>query len=160
MHDTALEDLCRKRPRSLRELLAVTGFGERRSEMYGSEIFAAFDRFESGARASAAQLSVPGAADETLRLLAEGKNFEQIAEIRGRRRETVVGRVAELIEKGQLAYNPAWVDPAHAEQIEAACARLGTQWLKPLKEAVAPEVTFEEIRLVVAKLRRAASPAA
>jgi hypothetical protein len=28
------------------------------------------------------------------------------------------------------------------------------QWLKPLKESLPPEVTFEEIRLVVARLRR------
>jgi Helix-turn-helix domain len=38
--------------------------------------------------------------------------------------------------------------------IEAACARLGTQWLKPLKEALPPEITYEEIRLVAARLKR------
>ena len=34
-----------------------------------------------------------------------------------------------------------------------ACARLGLQWLKPLKEALPAEISFEEIRLVVADLR-------
>ena len=38
--------------------------------------------------------------------------------------------------------------------IEAACAKLGVERLKPLKDALPPEITYDEIRLVVAKLRR------
>jgi hypothetical protein len=45
------------------------------------------------------------------------------------------------------------VDAARRTQIEAACAKHGTQWLKPLKEALPAEITFEDIRLVVARLR-------
>ena len=53
MHDTSLDELCRRRPRSMSQLLAVPGFGERKSEMYGQKIFDAFDKFKNGARASA-----------------------------------------------------------------------------------------------------------
>jgi ATP-dependent DNA helicase RecQ len=53
MHDTSLDELCRKRPRSMSQLLAVPGFGERKSEMYGQKIFDVFDKFTNGARASA-----------------------------------------------------------------------------------------------------------
>jgi ATP-dependent DNA helicase RecQ len=53
MHDTSLDELCRKRPRSISQLLAVPGFGERKSELYGQKIFDAFDKFKNGARASA-----------------------------------------------------------------------------------------------------------
>jgi ATP-dependent DNA helicase RecQ len=53
MHDTSLDELCRRRPRSMSQLLAVPGFGERKSEMYGETIFNALDRFRNGARASA-----------------------------------------------------------------------------------------------------------
>jgi ATP-dependent DNA helicase RecQ len=53
MHDTSLDELCRKRPRSMSQLLAVPGFGERKSEMYGPKIFDALDKFTNGARASA-----------------------------------------------------------------------------------------------------------
>ena len=53
MHDTSLDELCRKRPRSMSQLLTVPGFGERKSEMYGQKIFDALDRFINGARASA-----------------------------------------------------------------------------------------------------------
>jgi ATP-dependent DNA helicase RecQ len=53
MHDASLDELCRKRPRSMSQLLTVPGFGERKSEMYGQKIFDALDRFINGARASA-----------------------------------------------------------------------------------------------------------
>ena len=40
------------------------------------------------------------------------------------------------------------------ERIEEACQQSGVQWLKPLREALPAEISFEEIRLVVANLRR------
>jgi ATP-dependent DNA helicase RecQ len=53
MHDTSLDELCRKRPESTSQLLDVSGFGERKSELYGRQIFDAFQRFREGARATA-----------------------------------------------------------------------------------------------------------
>ncbi|MGA8284298.1 MAG: helix-turn-helix domain-containing protein, partial [Candidatus Sulfotelmatobacter sp.] len=38
--------------------------------------------------------------------------------------------------------------------IEAACGKLGIDGLKPLKDALPPEITYDEIRLVVARVRR------
>ena len=93
-------------------------------------------------------------AEDTLRLLAEGRTFEEIARIRGRQLASVVGLVADLVEKGKLEFQNTWVESDKQQSIESACARLGTQWLKPLKEALPPEISFEEIRLIVARLRQ------
>ena len=38
LHDTTLDELCSKRPRSLAALLRVHGIGERKAEKYGQEI--------------------------------------------------------------------------------------------------------------------------
>jgi ATP-dependent DNA helicase RecQ len=53
MHDSSLDELCRIRPRSLSELRKVSGFGERKTELYGQQILGALKRFQDGARASA-----------------------------------------------------------------------------------------------------------
>jgi len=53
MHDTSLDELCRLRPRTLGELRKVSGFGERKTELYGQQILDALKRFQDGARASA-----------------------------------------------------------------------------------------------------------
>jgi len=154
MHDTSLEELCRVRPKSLFELRAVIGFGERKVEFYGEQILEALADFDRGARAAGTPAKKTSPAKETLRLLAQGKSFSEIAKLRERQLGTVVGTVANLVETGDLEFEDTWVDAAKRTHIEAACARLGTQWLKPLKEAVSTDITFEEVRLVVARLRR------
>ncbi len=62
MHDTTLEDLCRKRPRSLADVRGVLGFGEKKTEMYGREIVDLFKKLRGEARrldAPAAEPAVP-----------------------------------------------------------------------------------------------------
>jgi ATP-dependent DNA helicase RecQ len=49
MHDTSLDDLCRKRPASLDELREVSGFGERKTEVYGELILEALRSYQPGA---------------------------------------------------------------------------------------------------------------
>jgi ATP-dependent DNA helicase RecQ len=51
MHDSSLEELCRKRPASIAELLRISGFGEHKATLYGPQIFEALERFRNGARA-------------------------------------------------------------------------------------------------------------
>jgi ATP-dependent DNA helicase RecQ len=50
MHDTSLDHLCQVQPRSLAEIRKVSGFGERKTEMYGPDILEALDRFRKGER--------------------------------------------------------------------------------------------------------------
>jgi ATP-dependent DNA helicase RecQ len=139
----------------LRELLSVSGIGERKAELYGREIFAAFEAFDQGARAAAREAAQVSPADETIRLLEEGKTFEQIAELRGRKPSTVVNMVADLVEKGRVEYKMEWVGEEDHKLIAEAIGRLGSQWLKPLRDALPERITYDQIRLGVAWARRA-----
>jgi ATP-dependent DNA helicase RecQ len=142
----------------LRELLSVFGFGERKAELYGSEIFAALEAFRKGARVAARTAAQVSPVEETMRLLAEGKSFEEIAQARGRQLATVVNMVADLVEKGHLEYRIDWVGEAAHRQIEETVRRLGPQWLKPLKAALPPDISYEQLRLVVAYVRASQQP--
>jgi ATP-dependent DNA helicase RecQ len=154
MHDSTLDEVCRSKPKSVAELLQITGIGERKAEMYGQKLLDALARFREGARAAALSDKKAAPALETLRLLQAGKSFAEIAEIRGRQMSTVIGAVASLVEAGLVEFSPDWIDRNRYAVIEAACAKLGLDWLKPLKDALPPEITYDEIRLVVAKLRK------
>jgi ATP-dependent DNA helicase RecQ len=157
MSDATLLDLCRRRPWNIEELLHVTGIGVKKAELYSREIFAALEAFDAGRRATAQPDREPiSPAEETLKLLDEGRSFEDIAKVRNRQLGTVVGMVADLIEKRKLPFRETWVRDQYRDQIEEAVRRLGPQWLKPLKEALPAEVTMEEIRLMVAKVRASA----
>ena len=50
MHDSSLDHLCQVQPRSLAEIRKVSGFGERKTEMYGPHILEALERFRNGER--------------------------------------------------------------------------------------------------------------
>ena len=160
LHDSSLDEICRMRPTTIAQLMTITGIGERKAELYGREILAALRRYQEGERAAALPEKKTAPALETLQLLTEGKSFEEIAQIRGRQVATVVNAVAGLVEKGEVEFRPEWIDRNKLAVIEAACANLGLERLerlKPLKDVLPPEITYDEIRLVVARLRRAGS---
>ena len=157
MHDSTLEQLCSAMPSSLSELRRVSGFGEKKTEMYGDDILAALERFRNGERARVeSSARGPRPAEETLRLLGEGRTFAEIAQIRNRKMSSVISLVAEMIERGEIDFQSEWLAPEVFDQIAGACQRCGMERLKPIKEALPEEITYEQIRLVAAQMRRTA----
>ena len=157
LHDTTLDEICRIRPDSIADLLGITGIGERKAETYGEKILAALEQYRNGARVAAPPAKTTAPMLETLRLIREGKTFEEIASARGRQLSTVINSVAGLVEAGELEFSPEWMDPSKLSVIEAACMRAGIDQLhrlKPLKDVLPPEISYDEIRLVVARCRR------
>ena len=153
LHDSTLEELCRRRPSNFAELKQVPGIGEKKADVYGAEILQALRNFGAGARAAPTAAREPAPAEQTLRLLNEGRSFEEIGRIRARQVSTIVCTVANLIETGQAKLNPKWISPDAQPLIEAACLKQGVERLKDIKEALPPYVSFDDIRLVVAHLR-------
>jgi ATP-dependent DNA helicase RecQ len=154
LHDSTLEQLCRMRPSTLAEIRSVPGFGERKTESYGPQILEALKEFAEGARATQAPKKNSKPAEETRRLLAQGHSLEEVANLRGRQVASVIALVAEMLEAGQLEFQASWISEQKLKHIEEACAKLGMERLRPLKDALPPEITFDEIRLITAKLRQ------
>jgi len=157
MHDTTLDEIVRRQPSSIPELLTITGIGERKADMYGQGILAALERYRQGARAQAVVPKKTAPMLETLQLLKQGKSLEEIAKSRERQLETIVSAVTALVETGEVEFDPAWIDRNKQAVIEAACARIGLEKLerlRTLKDVLPPETTYDEIRLVLAKMRR------
>src|SRR5260370_28557056 len=122
--------------------------------MEGKQIVKGIQDFRQGERADSGWRAKPSRpAEETLKLLGEGRTFDEIAQIRQRTLRAVVSLVADLIERGDAEFQPKWLPAERYSQIAAACRELGMDRLKPLKEALPPEIPYEEIRLVIALLR-------
>ncbi|MGB9235447.1 MAG: RecQ family ATP-dependent DNA helicase [Terriglobales bacterium] len=153
LHDSTLEELCRRRPKTRAQLMQVPGIGERKADVYGAEILQALRNFAGGARAAPAAPKELTPGEETLRLLQQGRTFEEIARLRARQLSTVVGTVANLIETGHVKLDPKWISPDAQPLIESACVTKGVERLRDIKDSVPPYVSFNDIRLVVASLR-------
>src|SRR6266852_4805735 len=154
LHDTALDALCAAKPSTLHALRAVSGFRDKKVERYGQKILEALQRFQNGERAK----NDPHAAaaqprEDTLQLLGEGRTFEEIAQIRSRKVSSVVSLVVKLMEERELKFEAKWLGAERYAQIASAIQRVGNERLKPVKEALPEEITYEEIRLVAAHLR-------
>jgi ATP-dependent DNA helicase RecQ len=155
MHDTTLDEICRKRPSSVQELKSISGIGNKKAETYGIKVLEALNQFRAGSRAvrrTREKMSRP--AEETLQLLLEGKSLADIARIRDRQTASVTALIADLIEQGRAELPIQWINAEKRCTIEQACARLGYERLQPLKDALPEEITYDDIRLVVANLRR------
>jgi ATP-dependent DNA helicase RecQ len=159
MHDTTLEQICAVGPKTLAELRKISGIGEAKCDEYGQEILDVLRRFQEGERTSQEwHARAIDASQETLELLRKGHTFPEIAQLRGRKVATVVALIANLVEKGELPFDPAWVGTERFALIQNAGAKRGLDLLGPLKKDLPAEITFEEIRLVVAHLRHEKKP--
>jgi ATP-dependent DNA helicase RecQ len=155
LHDTALDALCAAKPNSLQALRGVTGFGDKKVERHGKEILEALARFNKGERASTdwhAAASHPR--EDTRQLIEEGRTFEEIAQIRSRKVSSVVDMVVKLLEDGDVKFDAKWLSAERYVQIAAAVEQFGKERMKPVKDALLEEITYEEIRLVATHLRQ------
>jgi ATP-dependent DNA helicase RecQ len=156
MHDATLDEVCRSRPISIGGLLQITGIGDRKAELYGRQVLDALSQYAGGARATVPDKKITPS-EETIQLIEQGKTLDEIAVMRGRRRSTIVSMVSDLVERKLLEFQENWVAEDRQKKIEAAAVKLGLEKFTPIKESLPEDFTYEEIRLVVAKLRRGRS---
>jgi len=87
--------------------------------------------------------------EKTYTLFQQGLSPEQIAAERKRVVGTIYGHLLKLIHCGDVSVDD--VIPADVrEQIEGAIAKAGMTSLTPIKELIPDEISYEEIRCVVA----------
>ena len=87
-------------------------------------------------------------------MLEQGHTFAEIAQLRGRKVSSVVALVGDLLERGETQFQERWMSAERHQQIRAACQRLGLEMMKPVQEALAGQASPDEIRLVMAEMKR------
>ena len=107
-------------------------------------------------RAAAPAAPKTNTVDETYALYEQGLTVEEICTQRGLSEITVEGHLADCILRGRPFDVSRFVSAQDRELIERAAAEIGTERLKPLREALPRHVTYRMIRFVVADLQRAA----
>ena len=150
--DSSLKLMAQQQPQSLPEFAHISGVGTHKLEQYG-------DRFVSEIRAfcQEQQLPVPLPANthmNTLQLYQQGLSIEEMAAQRGCTPGTIVKHLCELIEMKQPIELDRLVLPVKQELIAKAIHKLGCSSLKPLKEQLGENYSYDEIRLVCAWWRR------
>jgi ATP-dependent DNA helicase RecQ len=156
--DRTVREIAAVRPSSLERLRAIAGIGEVRLREHGGELLQLIDASglprdvnvvprERTKRPTAAKT-------ESSRLLLEEMSVEEVMERTGRARSTVFRDLCTLIEEG--SYQPSlrlWMTEETEQAIRRAAAEAGLERLRPIKDLLGDDVSYEQIHLVVATIR-------
>lgn len=174
--DAVLREMARLTPRNRTEMLAVSGVGVKKFEMYG-EAFLAITRAAAPPRPerptppAAASAADPGARPagtsarraangrlltpsvlRTFELQREGLSIPEIAAKRGMSHSTITTHLVELIACKELTDISPWVDEFTLAAIRREAGSGPITSLAPLKEALGERVTYEQLHLARAWL--------
>ena len=162
--DRTLRELAAVRPSSLERLRAIAGIGDVRLREHGQELLQVIDAGSGELERDVVVLPqertrtprTTAAKTEAIRLLQEGSAIEEVMERTGRARSTVFRDLCELIAEGR--HQPSlrgWMTEETEQTIRRAAAEAGIERLRPIKDLVGEDVSYEQIHLVVATLRAA-----
>jgi ATP-dependent DNA helicase RecQ len=169
LHDEVLKQISRQLPASPQELGRIRGIGKRKLQQFGGVVLEAVRDFRqrhpsaspsSNTHAAAGNdthwstRKSPGpTAEETWQLWKQGKTLFEIADARGLTRSTVTGHLLQLMAEGRQIDLGRIIPAERRKMIEAAIAKAGNERLKPIKELLPEDVSYEDIRLVIGDLQ-------
>jgi ATP-dependent DNA helicase RecQ len=90
---------------------------------------------------------------ETFDLYNAGKSIDEMAQIRNLKPATIVEHLVYLIEKGLPVSIDKFVSKDKQLKIERAIKKVGKEKLSPIKDALGDVVNWDEIELVLAKIK-------
>jgi ATP-dependent DNA helicase RecQ len=178
--DNTLRELARVRPSTLERMHHVYGVGEAKLRDYGQtflDLIAAHCKKQGLscdnapaplAKVEEARRPAP-ARPNAQRTLAfeqfrDGATVEDVMHQTGRARATVVDYLCEYIREQRPRTLRAWMPEAVYDRVVQAARQVGTDRLKPIFLQLGEQVSYDEIRLVLAHLtagqERPASPGA
>lgn len=169
--DASLKDMCVKYPVNKQEFLNVSGVGEIKAEKYSNEFIEIIKNYveQNNIQKNTIEINEPikksAATTNTdinkdkedtrttsYNLYKEGKTVSEIAKIRNLSPQTIE---EHLIYCAKLGYEITFYDfisAEHEELIVKKYIELKTDKLKPIKEALPPEITYAEIKFALCKM--------
>ena len=162
---TTLAELSKYLPQSLKEMEAISGFGKVKIESYGNAFLALIQAYaQKHSLVSAihekpskskkkSESSKPDTKAETYKLFSLGQAVQEIAAARQVTPETIEGHLAYYVEKGIIGIEEL-VSKEKVELIAPIARRMNDRLLAPVKQELGDDITFGEIKMVMAWLQQ------
>jgi len=170
--DATLRAMAQQRPQSLSHFAQIPGVGERKLEAYFTPFTNEIRSYcelhnldmdvevlhppttQKKEQTPASPSSTTVTRQVTLELYQQGLSIEEIARERNLKPTTILSHLSELIEGGEVLDIERIVQPGRQKVIASALEQIGSDVLKPVKEFLGEDYSYDEIRLVRAVLRR------
>ena len=165
--DATLHELATYLPLTMEDLPRISGFGEVKINKYGEQFLAVVQQYaeersleskmENARRKRRRQTRQTQRVSDTkqasFELFQEGKSVDEVAQARGLATSTIYGHLLPYLAEGQLEATQL-VTSDRIKSIREAVRVHGESSLKTLKTALDESISYEEIRVVLADLRR------
>ena len=163
--DNSLRAMAQQRPQTEAQFAEIPGVGDRKLAAYFAPFTGTIQNYceqhqlsmglSTGGKTRTRQAPSNGTNRTSLDLYKTGLTIEEIAEERNLKAGTVVSHLVEMIEAGEQIEVERLIPAGHYEAIVYVLQQIGDEALKPLKEALGDEYSYDEIRLVRAHQRQA-----
>jgi hypothetical protein len=162
---TTLDEMARYLPQSLEELKRVSGFGDAKIEKYGQKFLDVILEYSRDnhllslihqktpkreRKANSGEKKVKGETRlESFKLYKQGKTVDEIVQERNLTRQTIEGHLAYFVLTGEIGIYEL-VSGEKIALIEPEIKNMIGKSLTPIKDKLGNQVSFGEIRLVMA----------
>jgi ATP-dependent DNA helicase RecQ len=166
--DSSLRLMAQQQPQTLAQFAQISGVGARKLAQYGEMFTAEIRAFrsESGLPVQTeteptpplvphtpTKSDVSSSQLQTLDLYQRGLSFGEIAIERSMRESTIIDHLVKVMECGYDVNLDRIISLEKQEAIERAMNKVGAERLTPIREHLGDSYSYEEIKLVRAKLK-------
>ncbi|HYE82783.1 MAG TPA: DNA helicase RecQ [Clostridia bacterium] len=162
--DASLKDMCARLPVTMDAMLDVSGVGKFKLEKYGVQFIELIKEYVDEKNITIPEYRPPekdkGSSLKepkkdtrlvTYEMYTGGKSLKEICEERGLSQVTVEGHLIDCLEKGLSLEYECFIPEDLEPEIMQAIEIHGTEKLKPIKEALPPEITYTAIKFSIYK---------
>ncbi|SHE89738.1 ATP-dependent DNA helicase, RecQ-like [Seinonella peptonophila] len=157
LSDATLRAIADQIPQDQTELLSITGMTQHKNSKYGSRILTVTTSFVTE-RKKKAQNKTPERPKDSnpshlvsFELFQSGKSIKEIASIRNLSANTIEDHLIRCHSEGYVMTWDKLIPEKYQDIILQTIQSLGASRLKPIKEALPDEVTYFQIKAVIAK---------
>lgn len=160
-HDSSLREMASFFPQNKSEMLEIKGVGLKKFESYGEDFLNLILEYMTENKVIPIRKEVTtqpyensstSRYEETYDVYKKGLNIHDIAKERGYRITTIIRHLLNLEKSGRLIDWDRFIDSPQMESlILDAVKEVGLERLKPVKELLPGEISYEDIKIVIAK---------
>ena len=161
-HDSSLKEMATYFPKNREEFLKIKGVGTKKYESYGEQFIEiiknytenkGIDNSKIERKVTEVPRKIQGDNKDTYDYYLEGLSLEEIANKRDLTVGTILGHLEKCHNNGQTVDWSRFVDSEREERILSIINEIGAERLKPIKDALPDDISYEDIRIVIIKNR-------
>jgi ATP-dependent DNA helicase RecQ len=161
--DVSLQDMCTYFPQNIEQFLQVNGVGRQKMERYGTKFLDVIKQYcqeneiepkqrTNFKRERTSKMHLNGKSQYTIQFKA-GKTVEEIAKEKGVKATTVVGHLVDAYLAGADLNISHLVPQQKQEAIKKSFKKNGIERLRPIKDDLGEDYSYDEIRIVRALIQ-------